>query len=63
MHPRTFLLAGAVVVAEVDVPLGGTTYRSVGIWEVRDDRVVLGREYWVQPGSEEPPAWRAPYRS
>lgn len=63
VHPRTFFLAGAAVVAEVDVPLGSTTFRSVGIWEVQDGAVVSAKEYWVQPGSEEPPAWRARYRS
>ncbi|MGN6743322.1 MAG: nuclear transport factor 2 family protein [Amnibacterium sp.] len=63
VRPRTFLLTGDAVVAEVDVPMGRTPFRSVGIWEVHDGAVVSGREYWVQPGSEEAPAWRTPYRS
>ena len=63
VHPLAFQVTGDVVLAEVDVPLGSSTFRSVGIWETRGGVIVSAKEYWVAPGSEEPPEWRAKYRT
>ena len=53
---------GEVVVSEVEVPhdtMG--THRVVSFWTVRDGKIVDGREYWTQPGSDPSPDWRAAY--
>jgi len=53
---------GDQVVSEVNVPhadLG--MFSAASFWTVRDGQVVQAREYWVTPGSETPPEWRAPF--
>jgi ketosteroid isomerase-like protein len=53
---------GEVVVSEVEVPhetMG--VHRVASFWTVRDGKIVGGREYWTELGSDPPPAWRAPY--
>ncbi|MGW2051851.1 nuclear transport factor 2 family protein [Streptomyces sp. NPDC001858] len=54
------LADGEVVVSEVEVPhetLG--THRVVSFWTVRDGKIVGGREYWTELGSDPSPEWRA----
>jgi ketosteroid isomerase-like protein len=53
---------GDVVVSEVEVPhdtMG--VHRVVSFWTVRDGKVVGGREYWTELGSDPSPEWRAAY--
>ncbi|MFD6418168.1 nuclear transport factor 2 family protein [Streptomyces sp. NPDC060194] len=50
---------GDEVASEVEVPhddLG--LFRAASFWTVEDGRVVRGREYWTQVGSESRPEWR-----
>ena len=54
--------AGDQVVSEVKVPhaeLG--VFRVASFWTVTEVKVTRGTEYWVSPGSEPSPAWRAAY--
>jgi ketosteroid isomerase-like protein len=53
---------GEVVVSEIEVvhdTLG--IHRAASFWTVRDDKIVAGREYWTQPGSDPSPQWRSSY--
>lgn len=53
---------GEVVVSEVEVPhdtMG--VHRVVSLWTVRDGKIVGGREYWTEPGSDPSPEWRAAF--
>lgn len=53
---------GEVVVSEVEVPhetMG--IHRVASFWTVRDGKIVDGREYWTELGSDPAPAWRAAY--
>ncbi|MFC9058218.1 nuclear transport factor 2 family protein [Streptomyces sp. NPDC057074] len=50
---------GETVVSEVEVPhetMG--VHRVVSLWTVRDGRIIAGREYWTEPGSDPSPRWR-----
>ena len=49
---------GDVAVSEVAVDHGGETYFVASFAEVRDGRIVRAVEYWVDPPTEEPDAWR-----
>lgn len=62
IHVLRIVADGEVVVSEVEVPhdtIG--VHRVVSIWTVRDGRIVAGREYWTEPGSDPSPEWRAAY--
>ncbi len=51
---------GDVAVSEVavdHVDLG--TFHAASFFEVVDGRIARGTEYWVDPPSGDPPAWRA----
>lgn len=53
---------GETVVSEVEVPhdtMG--VHRVVSLWTVRDGKIVSGREYWTEPGSDPSPEWRAAF--
>jgi ketosteroid isomerase-like protein len=53
---------GEEVVSEVEVPhetMG--VFRAASFWTIRDGKIVAGREYWTEPGSDPPPPWRAAY--
>lgn len=53
---------GEVVVSEVEVPhdtMG--VHRVASFWTVRDGKIVDGREYWTNLGSDPSPEWRAAY--
>ena len=53
---------GDQVVSEVEVPhetMG--VYRAASFWPVRDGKIVHGREYWTELGSDPSPDWRAAY--
>lgn len=53
---------GEVVVSEVEVPhdvMG--VHRVVSFWTVRGGKIVDGREYWTELGSDPSPEWRAAY--
>ncbi|MFF8775657.1 nuclear transport factor 2 family protein [Streptomyces sp. NPDC015140] len=53
---------GETVVSEVEVPhetMG--VHRVVSLWTVRDGRIIAGREYWTEPGSDPSPEWRAEF--
>ncbi|AXG79032.1 nuclear transport factor 2 family protein [Streptomyces paludis] len=53
---------GDVVVSEVEVPHGTMgVHRVASFWTVRDGKIVGGREYWTEPGSDPSPEWRAQY--
>lgn len=53
---------GEVVVSEVEVPHDATgVHRVVSFWTVRAGKIVDGREYWTEPGSDPSPEWRAAY--
>ncbi|MEU9667305.1 nuclear transport factor 2 family protein [Streptomyces bobili] len=56
------LPTGDVVVSEVEVPhetMG--VHRVVSFWTVRAGKIVDGREYWTELGSDPSPQWRAAY--
>lgn len=56
------LADGETVVSEVEVPhdtMG--VHRAASFWSVREGKVVAGREYWTQLGSDPSPEWRAAY--
>lgn len=59
---RRIVREGATVVSEVAVPHEeyGLSV-AVSLWTVEGDAIVAGREYWVSPGSEQPPAWRSAF--
>ncbi|MFJ9867503.1 nuclear transport factor 2 family protein [Streptomyces sp. NPDC101165] len=51
---------GDQVVSEVEVPhetMG--VHRVASFWTVRDGKVIAGREYWSELGSDPSPEWRA----
>ncbi|GEC06315.1 hypothetical protein SSP24_39700 [Streptomyces spinoverrucosus] len=53
---------GEVVVSEVEVPHDAIgVHRVVSLWTVRDGKIVDGREYWTELGSDPSPEWRAAY--
>ena len=52
--------SGDTVVSEVEVPheeMG--VHRVASFWNVRDGRIVNGREYWTSLGQDPSPQWRA----
>jgi hypothetical protein len=54
--------AGDEVVSEVEVPLETRgVHRVASFWTVRSGRIVAGREYWSELGSDPSPEWRAGY--
>ncbi|MFD1924152.1 hypothetical protein [Streptomyces beijiangensis] len=53
---------GEVVVSEVEVPHDTWgVHRVVLLWTVRDGKIVVGREYWTELGSDPSPEWRAAF--
>jgi ketosteroid isomerase-like protein len=53
---------GDSVVSEVEVSQDGVgTFAAASFWQVRDEVITAGREYWVMCAGEEPPPWRARY--
>ncbi|MDT0342290.1 nuclear transport factor 2 family protein [Streptomyces litchfieldiae] len=62
IHVLRIVASGTEVVSEVEVhheTMG--LHRAASFWTVRDGRIVSGREYWTEPGSDPSPEWRAPY--
>ena len=54
--------AGDLVISEIEVPHESMgVFRAVSLWTVEGDIITFGREYWIEVGGEEAPAWRAPY--
>ena len=52
--------AGDQVVSEVEVPHATMgVHRVASFWTVRDGRIIAGREYWSELGSDPAPEWRA----
>jgi ketosteroid isomerase-like protein len=50
------------VVSEVEVPHESMgVFRAASFWTVRDGKIVAGREYWSELGSDPSPQWRAAY--
>jgi ketosteroid isomerase-like protein len=53
---------GDVVVSEVRVPhVEFGVVIALSFWKVNGGVIAEGTEYWVTPGSEEPPAWRSSF--
>ena len=53
---------GEVVVSEVEVPHDAMgVHHVVSFWTVRGGKIVDGREYWTELGSDPSPEWRAAY--
>ncbi|MGW1884170.1 nuclear transport factor 2 family protein [Streptomyces sp. NPDC001970] len=53
---------GEDVVSEVEVPHESMgLHRVASFWTVRDGKIVAGREYWSELGSDPSPEWRAGY--
>lgn len=51
---------GDVAVSEVAVDhVDHGTFHAASFFEVRDGLIVRATEYWVDPPTAEPPAWRA----
>ena len=50
---------GDTVVSEVEATVEGDVEFAVSFFEVRRGRIARLREYWVTPGYQDPPAWRA----
>jgi ketosteroid isomerase-like protein len=53
------LEVGDTVVSEVRVPHDTTEYWASSVFEVRNGKIVGGREYWVESPTHEIPQWRA----
>lgn len=54
------LSEGDVAASEVAVDhVDHGTFHAASFFEIQDARVVRGTEYWVDPPTEHPPAWRA----
>ena len=54
------LADGEIAVSEVAVDhVDHGTFHAASFFEVRDGRIVSGTEYWVDPATDDPPAWRA----
>jgi ketosteroid isomerase-like protein len=54
------LQEGDVAVSEVAVDhVDHGTFHAASFFEVRNGQIVRGTEYWVDPPSADPPAWRA----
>ena len=54
------LSEGDVAVSEVAVDhVGHGTFHAASFFEVHEGRITRGTEYWVDPPTEAPPAWRA----
>ncbi|MDI9883448.1 nuclear transport factor 2 family protein [Streptomyces sp. HNM0645] len=52
--------AGGEVVSEVEVPHRTTgVHRVASFWTVHSGRIVAGREYWSELGSDPSPEWRS----
>ncbi|MEU3299388.1 nuclear transport factor 2 family protein [Streptomyces sp. NPDC006678] len=50
------------VVSEVEVPHEAMgVHRVASFWTVREGKIVEGREYWSELGSDPSPQWRAAY--
>jgi ketosteroid isomerase-like protein len=53
---------GEAVVSEVEVPHDDMgVHRVTSFWTVRDGKIVGGREYWTELGTDPSPEWRAGY--
>ncbi|MGW8954000.1 nuclear transport factor 2 family protein [Streptomyces sp. NPDC055709] len=53
---------GGTVVSEVEVPHEAMgVHRVASFWTVREGKIVEGREYWSELGSDPSPQWRAAY--
>ena len=53
---------GEAVVSEVEVPHAAMgVHRVASFWNVRDGKIVGGREYWTELGTDPSPEWRAAY--
>ena len=53
---------GEAVVSEVEVPHDAMgVHRVASFWTVRDGKIVDGREYWTELGTDPSPEWRAAY--
>lgn len=64
IHPIRLVADGPTVVSEIEVPqIAVGVFRAVSIWQVENDQIISGVEYWSTPGSEEPPKWRRRYSS
>ena len=51
------------VAAQVVVDHGDDRFRCAGFYTVANGKIINGTEHWVTEGSDEPPDWRAPFRS
>jgi ketosteroid isomerase-like protein len=50
---------GDTAVSEVAVDhVDHGTFLAASFFEVRDGQIARGTEYWIDPPSEDPPAWR-----
>ncbi|MFD7230696.1 nuclear transport factor 2 family protein [Streptomyces sp. NPDC059881] len=53
---------GGTVVSEVEVPHEAMgVHRVASFWTIREEKIVEGREYWSELGSDPSPQWRAAY--
>ena len=54
------LSEGDLAVSEVAVDhVDHGTFHAASFFEVREGQIARGTEYWVDPPTEDPPAWRA----
>jgi len=52
---------GKLVVSEIIVTAGTRVFRAASLFEMSTGKLRHATEYWVEEGSEKPPAWRAPF--
>jgi ketosteroid isomerase-like protein len=50
---------GDIVVSEVRVPHDTSEFWASSFFEVRNGKIVGGREYWVESSTHDVPQWRA----
>jgi ketosteroid isomerase-like protein len=53
------IVADDVVAAEVAISHSDGVSHCSGFYELRKGRIARATEYWVEAGTDEPPAWRA----
>ena len=51
------------IAARVRVTHGTEVFWCAGFYDVSGGRITHGVEHWLTEGGEEPPGWRAPFRS
>ena len=47
------------MISEITVTLGELYFRAASFFEMEKGTIVRAMEYWIDEGTQEPPAWRS----